>query len=128
VSVEAGGMTEGQHKDPKLALAPTGLCPRSYGLQNGALDPRFGHGLNKPPGTIIEDRIGNGWRAMVLDKGIDADSASSSGRKGVLKDANTLGMSNVLHCAWLILRECCVLDWSAMRSPIFARNFDTGSR
>jgi hypothetical protein len=46
----------------------------------------------------------------VLGNGIDADSASSSGRNGALKDANTLDMSNVSHCAPLILRGCCVLD------------------
>jgi hypothetical protein len=46
----------------------------------------------------------------VFDKVIDADSASSSGRKGALKDANTLDMSNVSLCARLILRGSCVSD------------------
>jgi hypothetical protein len=101
-----GGMTTGQYRVPKLALALIELFTRPYGLQNDAVDPRFG----KPPEAIIEERSGKGWRAMVLGSGIDADSASSSGRNGALKDANTLDMSNVSHCAPLILRGCCVLD------------------
>jgi hypothetical protein len=103
VSVGMGGMTAGQYNDPKLALALIGLFTRPYGLQNDALDPR----LEKPPEAIIEERSGKGWRAMALDIGIDADSASSSARNGALKDANTLDMSNVSHCAPLILRGCC---------------------
>jgi hypothetical protein len=106
VSVGMGGMTTGQYKDPKLALELIELFTRPYRLQNDASDPRLG----KPPGAIIEERSGRGWRAMVLGSGIDADSASSSGRNGALKDANTLDMSNVSHCAPLILRGCCVLD------------------
>ena len=106
VSVGRDGMTAGQYKDPKLALALMELFRRPYELQNCVLDPR----LDKSPGAIIEERSGKDWRAMVLDNGIDADSASSSGRNGALKDANTLDMSNVSHCAPLSLRGCCVSD------------------
>jgi hypothetical protein len=106
VSVGMGGMTAGQYNDPKLALALIGLFTRPYGLQNDALDPR----LEKPPEAINEERSGKGWRAMTLDIGIDADSASSSARNGALKDANTLDMSNVSSCAPLILRGCCVSE------------------
>jgi hypothetical protein len=60
MSVWTGGMTAGQYKDPKLALAPTGLCARSYGLQYGGLDPIFEHVLNRSPGAIIEHRGCNG--------------------------------------------------------------------
>lgn len=100
------GMTAGQYTDPKLALALIELFTRPYGLQNDALDPRLGN----PPEAITEERSGKGWKAMVLDNGIDADSASSSGRNGALKDANTLDMSKVSHCAPLILRCCCASD------------------
>lgn len=117
-------MTAGQYGDPKLALAPIGLFIRPYGLQNDASDPRLEPELNMPPGTIIEERYGMGWKAMVLDNGIDADSASSSGRNGALKDANTLDISNL---SLLNFRGGCVPDWSALRS-IVARTFDSGSR
>jgi hypothetical protein len=124
MSVGAGGMTAGQYRDPKLALALIGLFTRPYWLQNGALGPRLEPGLYMFPGAIIGERSGKGWRAMVLDSGIDADSASSSARKGALKDANTLDMSNL---SWLIFRGSCVSNWSALRS-IVAEIFDSGSR
>jgi hypothetical protein len=117
-------MTAGQYRDPKLALAPIGLFTRPYGLQNDALDPRLEPVLNMSPGAIIEERSGKGWKAMVLDNGIDADSASSSGRNGALKDANTLDISNLSS---LIFRGGCVPDWSALRS-IVVMAFDSGSR
>lgn len=90
-----GGMTAGQYRDPKLALLGMGLFARPHGLQNDASDPRDKQELNRSPGAMIEDWMGNGWKAMVLDKGKDVDPVSSSGRKGALKDSNTLDMSNV---------------------------------
>ena len=58
VSLGSDGMTAGQYKDPKLALALMELFTRPYGLQNCVLDPR----LEKSPGVIIEERSGKGWR------------------------------------------------------------------
>jgi len=119
-------MTAGQYRDPKLALASMGLFTRPYGLQNDALDPRLEPGLNMSPGAIIDDRSGKGWKAMVLDNGIDADSASSSGRNGALNDANTLDISNL---SLLNFRGGCVPDWSVLRSIVASiRTFDSGSR
>jgi len=55
VSVGRDGMTAGQYRDPKLALAPIELFTRPYGLQNGALDPMFEPGSKKFSGAIIEE-------------------------------------------------------------------------
>ena len=98
-------MTTGQYRDPKLAPAPMESSTKSYMLQNCVLNPSFEVLSNISPGAIIGGgKSVNGWRDMVSDRGMDADSASSSGRKGALKDANTFDMSNVSYGALLDLR------------------------
>jgi len=98
-------MTTGQYSDPKLAPALMEFCTRSYVLQNCALTSSFWLLSNIDPGIMIGGgKSDNGWIDVVLGKDMDADSASSSGRKGALKYANTLDMSNVSYCALLDLR------------------------
>ena len=50
VSVGRDGMTAGQYKDPKLALALMELFRRPYELQNCVLDPR----LEKSPESSLK--------------------------------------------------------------------------
>lgn len=85
-----------------MAVPLTVLCARPYGSPKGAVMSISGPELNASPGK--KGRAARGCCAIGFGGGIETDSASSSGRKGSLKDAITLAMCIASDCTRFSLR------------------------
>jgi hypothetical protein len=70
-------------------------------------------------------RSGRGCWATALGSGMEADCASSSGRKGSLKDAITLAMCIASGCIRFILRCSSSLGCPATEMFVIAGSLDS---